>query len=156
MCVTIAGISLAVVLHFIIQNSGAPTKEVVQVADPVDQQPATAPVQQAPVAQPEPVIEEPEVVEPEEVDPPEPVRPVVQEPTTKYPSHIIRGESLGKIAERYYKNHRLWKKISEYNDIDPSRLRVGQQIEIPAQSRQAETIFDAFLVYPLSLLIYFL
>ena len=135
MCVTIAGISLAVVLHFIIQNSGVPAKEVAQVADSVEQQPVQqAPVQQAPVAQPEPVIEEPEVVEPEEVEPPEPVRPVVQEPTTKYPiTHTIRaGESLGKIAERYYKNHRLWRKISEYNDIDPSRLRVGQQIEIPA------------------------
>jgi len=131
MCVTIAGISLAVVLHFIIQNSGAPVQETVQVVTPMEQ-----PVQQAPVAQPEPVIEEPkpDIVEPEEVEKPEPVRPVVREPTTQYPIiHTIRaGESLGKIAERYYKNHRLWRRISEYNDIDPSKLRVGQQIEIPA------------------------
>lgn len=131
MCVTIAGISLAVVLHFIIQNSGTPAQETVVVADPVEQ-----PVQQAPVAQPEPIIEElePEVVEPEEVETPEPVRPVVQEPTTQYPIvHTIRaGESLGKIAERYYKNHRLWRRISQHNNIDPSKLRVGQQIEIPA------------------------
>ena len=66
MCVTIAGISLAVVLHFIIQNSGTPAPEVAQVSDPVEQQP----VQQEPVAQPEPVVEEPEAVveEPEVVE----------------------------------------------------------------------------------------
>lgn len=136
MCVTIAGISLAVVLHFIIQNSGTPTQEPVLVAPTVEQ--PTQPVQKTPPSQPEPVIEEvePEVIEPEEVEPEEvePVRPVVREPKTQYPiTHTVRaGESLGKIAERYYKNHRLWRRISEHNDIDPSKLRVGQQIEIPA------------------------
>jgi nucleoid-associated protein YgaU len=141
MCVTIAGISLAVVFHFIIQNSGttrnAQTQETEQTAivEQVDPIPAKTPAEQPKEqvqnqADLQPSAEPIQEVEPEPVVAP---RPVINNPQKKYPIvHIIRpGESLGKIAEKYYKNHRLWKKISTHNDIEPSKLRVGQQIEIP-------------------------
>lgn len=135
MCVTIAGISLAVVLHFIIQNSGNTTtaQETVQVQAPAEQPSLQEEIQEPTPAPEKPIIEEPTVVD-EPDEPEEPERPVVREPQSQYPiTHTIRaGESLGKIAERYYKNHRLWRRISQHNGIDPSKLQVGQQLEIPA------------------------
>jgi nucleoid-associated protein YgaU len=137
MCVTIAGISLAVVFHFIIQNSGSPrntAQQNVQVPETVQVAPTPPqPSEEVQVA-PTPVEPSEEPIQEIQKKPEDLPRPVINNPQKKYPIiHTIRpGESLGKIAEKYYKNHRLWKRISVHNDIKPSKLRVGQQIEIPA------------------------
>ena len=146
MCVTIAGISLAVVFHFMIQNSTkpqtvatAPQKTIEQPipktatsqAKKQDIQPVI--VQENPPANVEkPKVEKPEVVEKPKVE--EPPKPKIIEPKSPYPIQytVKPGDSLGKIAEKFYRNHRSWRKISEHNSLDPSKLRVGQKIEIPA------------------------
>ena len=96
--------------------------------DPIAAQPSPSLQENQPEDQPS---EEP--VEVVEVQPEVAPSLVINKPQKKYPIvHTIRpGESLGKIAEKYYRNHRLWKKISTHNNIEPSKLRVGQQIEIP-------------------------
>ena len=140
MCVTIAGISLAVVFHFMIQNSSPKTQTVTQT---VPKTQIEEPIQKIAVQTKPAVVEEivkPVIVQekppPEEKPQPkvEPPKPKVEEPKSPYPIvYIVKpGDSLGKISEKFYKNHRSWKKISEHNDLDPSKLRVGQKIEIPA------------------------
>jgi nucleoid-associated protein YgaU len=47
---------------------------------------------------------------------------------------VTRGESLWKIAERYYGDGSLYPKIFEANrDVlkDPNRIKVGQRLRIP-------------------------
>ena len=129
MSVTIAGISLAIIFHFIIQNGKktveAPVQEIAVQEKQIEKTP-TIHVQ-------EPIENQPSVEKIQEVQEPDP-EPDPPKEESKYPIvHTIRpGESLGKIAERYYHDHKMWKKIKDHNNIDPSKLRVGQIIEIPA------------------------
>jgi len=47
---------------------------------------------------------------------------------------VTKGESLWKIAERYYGDGSLYPKIFEANrDVlkDPDRIKVGQRLRIP-------------------------
>ena len=47
---------------------------------------------------------------------------------------VAKGESLWKIAERYYGDGSLYPKIFEANrDVlkDPDKIRVGQRLRIP-------------------------
>jgi nucleoid-associated protein YgaU len=47
---------------------------------------------------------------------------------------VVKGESLWKIAERYYGDGSLYPKIFEANrDVlkDPDRIKVGQRLRIP-------------------------
>jgi nucleoid-associated protein YgaU len=47
---------------------------------------------------------------------------------------VAKGESLSKIAERYYGDGSLYPKIFEANkDVlkDPNKIRVGQRLRIP-------------------------
>jgi nucleoid-associated protein YgaU len=49
---------------------------------------------------------------------------------------VKSGDTLWKIAVKYYKNGTLWKKIYKANKkkiSSPSKLRVGQKIKIPAK-----------------------
>lgn len=46
---------------------------------------------------------------------------------------VRKGDTLNKIASRYYGNSGLWKKIATANKIrDPKSLKVGQKLRIPA------------------------
>lgn len=136
MSVTIAGISLAILFHFIIQNgkkTEVPVQEVAVQEQTIEKQ---APkIQEKEPVQPitNTIVEQEPDIQEQEPDP-EPDPPIEVEEESKYPIvHTIRpGESLGKIAERYYRNHKMWKRIKDHNNIDPSKLRVGQTIEIPA------------------------
>lgn len=50
------------------------------------------------------------------------------------PYKIRRGDTLGKIARRFYGNARLYKKLALYNGIrNPNWIEVGQRIEIPSR-----------------------
>ncbi|MDA2914837.1 LysM domain-containing protein, partial [Acidobacteriia bacterium AH_259_A11_L15] len=47
---------------------------------------------------------------------------------------IRRGDTLGKIARRFYGDARLYKKLALFNGIrNPSRIEVGQLIEVPSR-----------------------
>ena len=42
------------------------------------------------------------------------------------------GDTLGKIAEKYYGNSGYWEQLAEYNKMDnPNELHIGQIIKIP-------------------------
>ena len=94
-------------------------------------------------APPQPLVEQQEppsqpeaAVEVETITPPQPtVTPIEKpQPATKYPIvHIVkRGESLSKIAERYYGDYKMWKRLSDHNNIAPNKIKIKQKIEIPA------------------------
>ena len=104
------------------------TKTQVKVQEPEAQEPET----QEPEAQ-EPEVQEPVVQEPEVQEPEQQINNTSEKP--KYPlTHTIqKGDTLGKISERYYGTHRLWKHIADYNNIAANKLRVGQDIKIPAR-----------------------
>lgn len=62
------------------------------------------------------------------VEPP-PSTPVVSEAK----SHVVAtGETLGEISQKHYGTAKNWKKIAEANKVDPSELKVGQKLVIPA------------------------
>ena len=44
---------------------------------------------------------------------------------------IAKGETLGDVAKRYYGKRSLGVKLAEFNAVDASRLKIGQQIKIP-------------------------
>lgn len=45
---------------------------------------------------------------------------------------VVKGETLWKIAENYYKTGLNWKKIAEANNItNPGSIEVGQELTIP-------------------------
>ena len=47
---------------------------------------------------------------------------------------VIKGESLWKIAERYYGDGSLYQKIFEANREllkDPDKIKIGQRLRIP-------------------------
>jgi nucleoid-associated protein YgaU len=51
------------------------------------------------------------------------------------------GDTLGHLSQRYYGSARHWDRIADANPaVDIERLRVGQELKIPAGStRQAST-----------------
>lgn len=45
---------------------------------------------------------------------------------------VKRGETLAKIAARYYGNANLWRKIATANKVrDPRKVKIGQRLTIP-------------------------
>jgi LysM repeat protein len=65
-------------------------------------------------------------------------RPAQPEPTPGQPTEYIvqAGDTLSKIAKQFYGNGNLWPVIFEANRDtlpDPSRLKVGQKLIIPAK-----------------------
>lgn len=47
---------------------------------------------------------------------------------------VKRGDTLSRIASRYYGNANLWRRIATANKIrDPRKLKVGQRLTIPAK-----------------------
>ncbi len=47
---------------------------------------------------------------------------------------VIKGDTLWKIAEKYYGDGKLYKKIFEANTNilkDPNKIKVGQKLRIP-------------------------
>ncbi len=47
---------------------------------------------------------------------------------------VIKGDTLWKIAEKYYGDGKLYKKIFEANTSilkDPNKIKVGQKLRIP-------------------------
>ena len=45
---------------------------------------------------------------------------------------VQKGDTLDKIAERYYGRKSEWKKIAENNDVSPRNLQIGQKLIIVA------------------------
>ena len=45
---------------------------------------------------------------------------------------VQKGDTLDKIAERYYGKKSQWKIIAENNDVTPRNLQIGQKLEIVA------------------------
>ena len=43
---------------------------------------------------------------------------------------VQRGDTLDKIAERYYGKKSEWKRIAENNDVSPRNLQIGQTLTI--------------------------
>jgi nucleoid-associated protein YgaU len=53
-------------------------------------------------------------------------------PAAKERMHsIAKGETLGDVAKRYYGKRSLGVKLAEFNSVDSSRLKIGQQIKVP-------------------------
>ncbi len=53
-------------------------------------------------------------------------------PTRVPKSHVVRsGETLGEISLAYYGTTRHWKDIASLNGVDPTRLTVGRELELP-------------------------
>jgi LysM repeat protein len=45
---------------------------------------------------------------------------------------VKKGDTLWKIADKYYGDGSKWKKIADYNKIkDPRKLKVGQKLRVP-------------------------
>ena len=85
-------------------------------------------VEQKVITIPTPPTEEPKaepVVEREQTTP--------SQTTPSFPmTYIIQsGDSFGKIAERYYKRASLGKWLASQNEVDPTKMRIGQEITLP-------------------------
>ena len=82
---------------------------------------------------PPPPPPEPEIVEEEPEPVPEPPRKPRarngQELPTEYT--VKPGDTLDKIAERFYGRKSYWRVIAEHNDVDPRKLMPRQKLEIP-------------------------
>jgi len=56
-------------------------------------------------------------------------------PETSPPEYIVHkvksGETLLQIAKTFTGNSANWKQITDYNKIDPAKLKIGQEIKIP-------------------------
>ena len=77
-----------------------------------------------PGAVPFPPMNQPNLV----IEPP-PSKPATSEVKT----HVVTaGETLGEISQEYYGTGKNWKKIADANKVDPSELKVGQKLTIPA------------------------
>ena len=88
-----------------------------------------------PGAVPFPPINQPNVV----VEPP-PAKPATSEAKT----HVVAaGETLGEISQKYYGTGKNWKKIADANKVDPSELKVGQKLTIPAIETASTTATPA-------------
>ncbi|MBM76033.1 MAG: hypothetical protein CMK59_11585 [Proteobacteria bacterium] len=75
--------------------------------------------------------------EPEPQSAPPPAEPIATEPTIKSEDpnnsfYVVQpGDTLDKIAERFYGRKSKWRIIAEHNNVDPRRLKVGTKLEIP-------------------------
>jgi nucleoid-associated protein YgaU len=69
--------------------------------------------------------------------PPAPETPAKPARTVWPKTHTVRsGETLQKIAKQYYGGFSKWRWIADANrGVDPSRLRLGQKLKIPAPRR---------------------
>jgi LysM repeat protein len=48
-------------------------------------------------------------------------------------TYIVQGgDTLDKIAERYYGKKSEWKRIADNNDVSPRNLQIGQKLTIVA------------------------
>ena len=96
----------------------APVKQTVDV-EPEEAEPEEVTTPSAPnIVEPKP---EPEVIVEKEQD------------TLSFPmTYIIQsGDSFGKIAERYYKRASLGGWLANQNEVDPTKMRIGQEITLP-------------------------
>lgn len=59
------------------------------------------------------------------------VAPPVAPATTERTHTVAKGDNPEKIALKYYNKRSLAGKLAEYNNIDPSRLKIGQTLKIP-------------------------
>jgi nucleoid-associated protein YgaU len=84
---------------------------------------------------PFPPMNQPNVV----IEPP-PSKPATSEVKT----HVVTaGETLGEISQKYYGTGKNWKKIADANKVDPSELKVGQKLTIPAIETASTTATPA-------------
>ncbi len=99
---------------------------------------ASAPAASAPATEPAPaVVTTPEAARP---GPAVPVPPTPQlapappaPPASPPRTHVVAsGDTLGKIARRYYGNEREWRRIAEANPaVKPEALRPGDVLAVP-------------------------
>lgn len=62
---------------------------------------------------------------------------------------VKRGDTLGKIAEKFYNDPGKYILIAEANDIqDPNRIRVGQVLEIPPEVGDISDSTDLMTIRP--------
>ena len=90
--------------------------------DPATTPPVGAtPVAATPEPTPPPVVETP------------PTRPFSDDPATTEIYTVQAGDMLVHIAERFYGSQAAWEDIAQANPtVDPTRLRVGQELRLPA------------------------
>ena len=60
-----------------------------------------------------------------------PTQPVAAPANSPSTYTVKAGDTLWTIAQQHYGNGQRWSQISEANNIDPAKLRVGQQIRLP-------------------------
>lgn len=55
-------------------------------------------------------------------------------------AYVVReGDTLSKIAARFYGQGRDWSEIAKRNpDVDPNRLQVGQKLMIPLATEKKD------------------
>ena len=128
LCAIVAGASTAILLLLLISGDPEDKEEPPEVQTTTDQEPATEeppPIEDAPSEQP---AEQAQEAPPEE-PPPEPP----PAPKSPYPiQHKVKpGETLSKIAQKYYRRAALWEYIAKHNNIKPEKLQIGQTLEIP-------------------------
>jgi 5'-nucleotidase len=60
-------------------------------------------------------------------------QPAPAQPEDTFRTHTIaRGETLWRIARKYYGDGAKWRMIAEYNNIpDPNKLVIGQKLTLP-------------------------
>ena len=138
-CAYVAGTSIGIIafLQFFTEPEVITPEcpEVAQIVEQVEiKEVPSAPMKQT--VEEVPKEPEPELVAtpPPPVTPPKP-EPVVQEEqeTLSFPMvYIIQsGDSFGKIAERYYKRASLGTWLASQNEVDPTKMRIGQEITLP-------------------------
>ena len=106
-----------------IQDTGSVSAPKSGIEDPqltedkvVESKPDTQP------EKPEPQESEPIVVTPE-------LEPSEESPPSFYV--VQSGDTLDKIAERFYGKKSHWRIIADHNNVDPRKLRIGMKLEIP-------------------------
>ena len=139
-CAYVAGTSIGIIafLQFftepeIVEPDCPPVPEIVQQVE----------VKEVPSAPVQKTIDTPTERTEKDVVPEEPAPPVKepeaepivqkQQVTPSFPmTYIIQsGDSFGKIAERYYKRASLGKWLASQNEVDPTKMRIGQEITLP-------------------------
>ncbi len=65
----------------------------------------------------------------------------LEEAATNTENYIVKdGDTLGKIAEKYYGNAGFWEMLADYNHLeDPNALAIGQIITVP---KDPNLLFD--------------
>ncbi len=70
--------------------------------------------------------------------------PLTKLATSEAKTHVVTtGETLGEISQKYYGTGKNWKKIADANKVDPSELKVGQKLTIPAIETASTTVTPA-------------